>query len=116
MRREKNRFTRTIVTLLRSALDRVASAVLCLLKTALRPTTEKMHRLTALLLLVSVGLLAAGAMLSPTVSPLTALMLCLAGAMGLLVSGYAGTQLDQSAASADPMSGDFPTLRGPRAG
>ncbi len=92
------------------AISRVATALLVLLKNALRPTTERSHRLTALLLLASVALLGLGVFVGTQLSTVLAALICLVGAMGLLVSGFAGTHLDATAHHARPTSGDFPML------
>lgn len=98
-----------VVRLFQRALCRVGLAMLSLLRTALRPTAERSHRMVALLLLGSMTLLAIGAVVGTKLSTVAALGLCLTGALGLLVSGLIGSHLDSSAGR--PSSGDFPMLR-----
>ena len=93
------------------AIGRVALALLVLFKNALRPATERSHRLAAVMLLASVGLMGLGVFVGTRVSTSSAVLICLISALGLLVSGLAGTQLDATAHNARPGSGDFPILR-----
>lgn len=97
--------------LCRRSVGRLGVAVLVLLKNALRPTTERAHRVVALLLLTSIAMLGLGAFVGTQLSLAGAAALCLIGALGLLVSGFAGTQLDASAHHTRPGSGDFPMIQ-----
>lgn len=92
------------------SLGRIGVALLLLVKNAARPTTERSHRVVALLLLASIAMLGLGAFVGTQLSTAATLTLCLLGAVGLLISGLAGSQLDATAHNSRPSSGDFPLL------
>ena len=96
------------------SLHGTTGAVLTLLRTAARPATQRSHRWVALLLLGSIVLLGAGALVGTRLASPIALPLCLVGALGLLVSGFAGTQLEPSSPSPQRPADELPSQRGPR--
>lgn len=89
---------------------RFTTAIATLLKNALRRNTDGAQRSAALLLFASLALLGTGVCFGAQLSTTSALVVCLIGAVGLLVSGLTGSQLDATGQAARPSAGDYPRL------
>jgi hypothetical protein len=100
MPRFHDRSSEPFLHLLGRAAHNVMAAVTNVVTVAITPTPQAARRATAVLLLASMGALAAVALCSRLPSGVM-IGLGMAGAVGLLIAGYAGTRLENVAYRGD---------------